>query len=161
MGCKRQSFLYQRRKRRCASMNKTLTLVQRISIVRYRIENAENTLAEVETHRANGFYNTAVNRLYYSCYYAATAILIANGIEVKSHDGVRMNLGKYIVQEGMLTPELGRYFSRLFSKRSTGDYDDFFNHTVETVDELMPDAKLFIQTIKDWIDNWLIIQENV
>jgi uncharacterized protein (UPF0332 family) len=141
-------------------MNKTLTQEQRISIVRYRIESAENTLAEVETHRANGFYNTAVNRLYYACYYAATAILIANGIEVKSHDSVRMNLGKNIVQEGILTPELGRYFSRLFSKRSTGDYDDFFNHTVETVDELIPDAKLFIQTIKNWIDNWLLVQEN-
>ena len=140
-------------------MNKTLTQKQRISIVRYRIESAENTLAEVETHRTNGFYNTAVNRLYYACYYAATAILIANGIEVKSHDGVRMNLGKYIVQEGILTPELGRYFSRLFSKRSTGDYDDFFNHSIETVDELMPDAKLFIQTIKDWIELWLKEQE--
>jgi uncharacterized protein (UPF0332 family) len=140
-------------------MNKTLTQEQRISIVCYRIESAENTLAEVETHRANGFYDTAVNRLYYACYYAATAILIANGIEVKSHDGVRMNLGKYIVQEGILTPELGRYFSRLFSKRSTGDYDDFFNHSIETVDELMPDAKLFIQTIKDWIELWLKEQE--
>ena len=140
-------------------MNKTLTKEQRISIVCYRIESAENTLAEVETHRANGFYNTAVNRLYYACYYAATAILIANGIEVKSHDGVRMNLGKYIVQEGILTPELGRYFSRLFSKRSTGDYDDFFNHSIETVDELMPDAKLFIQTIKDWVELWLKEQE--
>ena len=140
-------------------MNKTLTQEQRISIVCYRIESAENTLAEVETHRANGFYNTAVNRLYYACYYAATAILIANGIEVKSHDGVRMNLGKFIVQEGILTPELGRYFSRLFSKRSTGDYDDFFNHSIETVDELMPDAKLFIQTIKDWVELWLKEQE--
>ena len=40
-------------------MNKTLTQEQRISIVCYRIESAENTLAEVETHRANGFYNTA------------------------------------------------------------------------------------------------------
>lgn len=140
-------------------MNKSLSLDQRISIVRYRMESAENTLAEVETHRANGFYNTAVNRLYYACYYAATAILIANGIEVKSHDGVRMNLGKHIVQTGMLSPELGRYFSRLFSKRSTGDYDDFFNHSIETVDELMPDAKLFIQTIKDWIELWLKEQE--
>lgn len=141
-------------------MNKTLTDEQRRDIVRYRMESAENTLAEVETHRANGFYNTAVNRLYYACYYAATAILIANGIEVKSHDGVRMNLGKHIVQEGILSPELGRYFSRLFSKRSTGDYDDFFNHNIETVDELMPDAKLFIQTIKDWTDKWLIEQEH-
>ena len=64
-------------------MNKTLTDEQRVNIVRYRMESAESTLAEVETHRANGFYNTAVNRLYYACYYAATAILIANGIEVK------------------------------------------------------------------------------
>ena len=141
-------------------MNKTLTDEQRRDIVRCRMESAESTLAEVETHRANGFYNTAVNRLYYACYYAATAILIANGIEVKSHDGVRMNLGKHIVQEGILSPELGRYFSRLFSKRSTGDYDDFFNHNIETVDELMPDAKLFIQTIKDWTDKWLIEQEH-
>ena len=141
-------------------MNKTLTDEQRRDIMRYRMESAESTLAEVETHRANGFYNTAVNRLYYACYYAATAILIANGIEVKSHDGVRMNLGKHIVQEGILSPELGRYFSRLFSKRSTGDYDDFFNHNIETVDELMPDAKLFIQTIKDWTDKWLIEQEH-
>ena len=140
-------------------MNKTLTLEQRINIVRYRMENAESTLAEVETHRANGFYNTAVNRLYYACYYAATAILIANGIEVKSHDGVRMNLGKHIVQEGVISPELGRFFSRLFSKRSTGDYDDFFNHSIETVDELMPDAKLFVQTIKEWTDKWLIEQQ--
>ena len=136
-------------------MNKSLTLDQRISIVRYRMESAESTLAEVETHRTNGFYNTAVNRLYYACYYAATAILIANGIEVKSHDGVRMNLGKHIVQTGILSPKLGRYFSRLFTKRSTGDYDDFFNHSAATVDELIPDAKLFIQTIKDWIDKWL------
>ena len=43
--------------------NSPLTQEQRISIVRYRIESAENTLAEVATHRANGFYNTAVNRL--------------------------------------------------------------------------------------------------
>lgn len=40
-------------------MNKTLTQEQRINIVRYRIESAENTLAEVVIHRANGFYNTA------------------------------------------------------------------------------------------------------
>lgn len=69
---------------------KTLTDEQRVDIVRYRMENARVTLKEVESHRENGFYNTAVNRMYYACYYAACAILIANGIETKSHDGVRM-----------------------------------------------------------------------
>ena len=44
--------------------NHTLTDEQRRDIVRYRIENAKKLLIEVESHRENGFYNTAVNRLY-------------------------------------------------------------------------------------------------
>ena len=137
-------------------MNKrTLTDEQRRDIVRYRMENAQKMLSEVESHRENGFYNTAVNRMYYACYYAATAMLISMGIEVKSHDGVRLNLGKCVVMEGRLSPELGRFYSRLFSKRSTGDYDDFINHTLTTVDELLPQAQQLISTLLSQLDEWL------
>ena len=137
-------------------MNKrTLTDEQRRDIVRYRMENAQKMLSEVESHRENGFYNTAVNRMYYACYYAATAMLISMGIEVKSHDGVRLNLGKYVVMEGWLSPDLGRFYSRLFSKRSTGDYDDFINHTLITVDELLPQAQQLISTLLSQLDEWL------
>lgn len=135
--------------------NRTLTDQQRCDIVRYRMENALKMLSEVESHRQNGFYNTAVNRMYYACYYAATAKLISMGIEVKSHDGVRLNLGKHVVMTGILSPELGRFYSRLFSKRSTGDYDDFVNHTLETVDELLPNARLFINTLITQLNEWL------
>lgn len=135
--------------------NRTLTDQQRCDIVRYRMENALKMLSEVESHRQNGFYNTAVNRMYSACYYAATAKLISMGIEVKSHDGVRLNLGKHVVMTGILSPELGRFYSRLFSKRSTGDYDDFVNHTLETVDELLPNARLFINTLITQLNEWL------
>lgn len=134
---------------------RTLTEEQRRDIVRYRMENARKMLEEVKSHRSNGFYNTAVNRMYYACYYAATAMLISMGIEVKSHDGVRLNLGRHIVLEGRLSPELGRFYSRLFSKRSTGDYDDFINHTLTTVDELLPQACLFVNTLGEQLDDWL------
>lgn len=50
-----------------------LTNEQRVDIVKYRLENAMNTLSEVKSHRENGFYNTAVNRMYYACYYAVRA----------------------------------------------------------------------------------------
>ena len=135
--------------------NRTLTDEQRRDIVLYRMENARQMFSEVESHRENGFYNTAVNRLYYACYYAATAMLISMGIEVKSHDGVRLNLGQHVVKAGKLSPELGRFYSRLFSKRSTGDYDDFITHTLETVDELMPQAQQFIETLFGQINEWL------
>ena len=141
-------------------MNKrTLTDEQRRDIVQYRMENAQKMLLEVESHRKNEFYNTAVNRMYYACYYAATALLISMGIEVKSHDGVRLSLGKYVVMSGLLSPELGRFYSRLFSKRSTGDYDDFVNHTAATVDALLPQAQAFIQAIFLQLNSWLNSQQ--
>lgn len=139
-------------------MNKSLTDEQRREVVKYRMENAEKTLAEVESHRVNGFYNTAVNRMYYACYYAATARLIAIGVEVKSHEGVRQSIGQHLVLTGQLSPELGRFYSRLFSKRSTGDYDDFVNHTLVTVDELLPQAKSFVQTLFAQLNDWLKLQ---
>jgi len=46
-------------------------------------------------------------------------------------------------------------YSRLFSKRSTGDYDDFINHTLETVDELLPQASLFIDILLGQLNEWL------
>lgn len=58
-----------------------MTDEQRIDVVNYRIENAIDTLKEVLDHCDNGYFNTAVNRLYYACYYAATALLVANSIE--------------------------------------------------------------------------------
>ncbi|MBO7418182.1 MAG: HEPN domain-containing protein [Bacteroidaceae bacterium] len=125
-----------------------MTDKQREEIVSYRIQSAEATLEEVKSHRENGFYNTAVNRLYYACFYAANALLIANGIEVKSHEGVRQKLGQLFVLTGKLTPEHGKFYSQLFNKRSTGDYDDFVNHDLQTVDNLFPRAVDFIKSIK-------------
>ena len=132
-----------------------LTEQNRIDIVRYRIENANQTLAEVETHKANGYYNTAVNRMYYACYYAASALLIAYGIETKSHDGVRQQLGKQMVLTGKLPAELGKFYSQLFSKRSAADYEDFICQDLETVEELLPTAQLFVKTIEQMTNDWL------
>lgn len=132
-----------------------LTEQNRIDIVRYRIENANQTLAEVETHKANGYYNTAVNRMYYACYYAASALLIAYGIETKSHDGVRQQLGKQMVLTGKLPAELGKFYSQLFSKRTAADYEDFICQDLETVEELLPTAQLFVKTIEQMTNDWL------
>ena len=59
---------------------------ERYDIVAYRIECAENTLGEIDNLLAFKYYNNAANRMYYACYYAVSALLIANGIITKSHD---------------------------------------------------------------------------
>jgi enterochelin esterase family protein len=37
----------------------------------------------------NNKWNTAVNRLYYACFYAVIALLLKNDIETQSHNGAR------------------------------------------------------------------------
>ena len=44
-----------------------------------------NTFGEVQIHLENALWNTAINRLFYACYYAVTALLIDQGIETKTH----------------------------------------------------------------------------
>ncbi|MEG1546524.1 MAG: HEPN domain-containing protein, partial [Bacteroides sp.] len=105
----------------------------------------------IVNHCANGYYNTAINRMYYACYYAASALLIAYEIETKSHDGVRQMLGKYFVLTGKMPMELGKFYSIMFNKRSSGDYEDFINHTQSTVDQLYPKAEEFISFINSYL----------
>lgn len=132
-----------------------LTDQDRIEIVRYRIDNAHRTLAEVETHIGNGFYNTAVNRMYYACYYAASAILVANHIATKSHDGVKQMFSMHLVKTGVLPERFGKFYSRLFDKRTKGDYNDLFDNSLDACEELYPLTQEFIVRVSQLAEDWL------
>ena len=81
----------------------------RINIVRFRIENAEATLTESLNQIRYGYYNTAVNRMYYACYYAASALLITNGIVTKTHDGVLQMLSLHYIKTEALFQGFRQY----------------------------------------------------
>lgn len=131
----------------------------RINIVKFRIENAEATLSESLEQIGFGYYNTAVNRMYYACYYAASALLITNGIVTKTHDGVLQMLSLHFIKTGILPVEYGKIYRNLFDKRSSGDYEDFFYHTKESAEALFPDAKNFVERIKNLVWEWLEAQK--
>ena len=41
----------------------------------YRIQRAKETIREVELLIENDFWNAAINRMYYACFYAVSACL--------------------------------------------------------------------------------------
>lgn len=128
-----------------------MTDEERKSLVSIRLQNAKETLNEVPVHIENCFWNTATNRMYYACYYAVAALLLKNGISVKTHSGVRQALGKEFVVTGLVSKEQARFFSILFDNRQTGDYDDFIMMTEEKVKELYPQAVAFVKVIEGLI----------
>ncbi len=124
-------------------MNET----DRKEIVRYRLSRAHDTLREVNILIENQLWNTAVNRMYYACYYAVIALLVSNEIKAQTHTGVRQMFGLHFVKKGIVDKEFGRYYSKIFDKRQTGDYDDFIDYNKEDVLALFKPATEFISEI--------------
>ena len=118
----------------------------------YRIQKAKETIGEVENHILNEFWNTAINRMYYACFYAVSALLVKHGIETSSHKGIRQLFGKMFVKTGKFDKELAKHYTDLFEKKHKGDYNDFFEFDKETVIRLLPISKKFIKKIEELIN---------
>lgn len=120
--------------------------------LKYRIGRANETIAEVKIHIENKFWNTAINRMYYACFYAVSALLAKEKIEVLSHSGVRQKFGEHFVKTGKIDRNLAKHFTELFEKRHKGDYNDFYDYDEETVLRLYPVSKRFVEEITTILD---------
>ena len=123
----------------------------RYNIVNYRLSSARNALGEVLSLSKDGYFNAAISRLYYACFHAASALLINAGIEARTHTGVRQMLGKEFVQTGILSRDMSKFYTNLYSKPQNSDYEDFINYTVVDIDDLYPQAVEFIDVIEAYI----------
>ena len=48
------------------------------------------------------FYNAAIKRLYYVCYYMAVALFLKHNISAQTHSGVKTMLGMHFTSKGKL-----------------------------------------------------------
>ncbi len=95
------------------------------ALILYRLSRAEQALGESLLLADEGYYNTAMNRLYYACFYASTALLLKNDIQTQTHTGVKTMIAHHFISKGIIPQEIGKTLSALFERRQSGDYDDF------------------------------------
>ena len=133
-------------------MTQTLDEKSIQALVAYRLQHAKDTLNEANSITESGFYNTAVNRLYYACYYATIALLVKHNIPAHTHAGVKQMLGLHFINTKLLNPEHARFYAQMFNNRISGDYDDFITFDLEMVKELTPQVQLFIVAIENLIN---------
>ena len=129
-------------------MNTELTEENYLALSRYRQERAHETISEIPFLCEQGFYNTAINRMYYACYYATEALLLKDHIQAQTHSGVKTMLAMHFVSTGKIPVAIGKTLSTLYEKRQSSDYDDFVYCNQTDVDELTVKAVEFIQTIE-------------
>ena len=130
----------------------TLNDKEREAVVGLRLEKANKTLAEAIYNTEGELWNTAANRLYYACFYAACALLINNGHTTRTHSGVFSKLGEHFVSIGLISREQNKFYRRIFEQRQTGDYDDYTELSESDILPLIEPAKQFIATIENLIN---------
>ena len=124
----------------------------RKALVGYRLERAYATMNEAALLAEKEYYNAAVNRLYYACYYATEALLLKHKIEAKSHAGVKAMLGLHFVSKGLIPISIGKILSTVYEKWQSGDYDDFIYCDKEMTEELTIQAQTFIDCLANLVE---------
>jgi uncharacterized protein (UPF0332 family) len=119
--------------------------------IKYRIKRARDTYQDAIYLYEKGSINSSVNRLYYSAFYATIALLLNNGIEIKSHHGVKQKLGEEFVLKGLISKELAKIYSLLSDYRHKGDYDDLFDFDKEIVERMLIPVKEYLDRIEEII----------
>lgn len=120
----------------------------------YRLERAQETLEDARILAISERWNACVNRLYYACFYAVSALLIKEGYSSSKHTGVRSLFNLHFVKTGVVPKELARIYNDLFERRQESDYTDFITFKESQVQPLIPQAEEFVERIS------ILIHEN-
>ena len=121
------------------------------TLILYRLERAHESIDEASILLERGHVNTFVNRLYYACFYAVSALLLTSGLSSAKHSGVRSLFHQNFVKSGIVTIELGQFYSRLFDTRQKGDYADLVRFDIEEVRSWFDEAQHFVSVVEKLI----------
>ena len=101
-----------------------MTPEQRRAICQIRFERAVETLEDARTLFDGKRWRSAMNRVYYSMFYAVSALSNAYGFSTSKHSTLEGWFNKTIVHPGLIEGEMGKWYRQVFDLRSEGDYDD-------------------------------------
>ncbi len=121
------------------------------ALVQYRLECAREALVEARLLFESGHLRTYVNRLYYACFYAVSALLLTKGLTTSKHAHLRALLHRELIRPGIIPVEYGQLFDLLFNNRQKGDYSDFVVFRAEQIEGWLKQTTEFVNHISSHI----------
>jgi uncharacterized protein (UPF0332 family) len=121
-------------------------------IVQHYLSRSHEAYKEARVLAETGHWNTTVSRLYYSCFYAASALLQKNGLSSFKHSGVRSLFNNHFTRTEVIPKEISAIYNDLFDRRQESDYGPFFVFEEADVEPWFDEVNRFIAKIADTIN---------
>jgi uncharacterized protein (UPF0332 family) len=116
--------------------------------IQYRLKCSDTAFEDAQLLAENERWNACINRLYYACYYAVSALLLMEDINAQTHAGCKMQFGLHFVKTGRITFEQGKLYSDLMDSRQKGDYGDMFDFDGDIVLPLFDPVKNLLNAVR-------------
>ena len=123
------------------------------ALIKYRMERARETIDEARIMFDAGRINAYVNRLYYACFYAVSALLLTRDFSTSKHGYLRSLMHREFVKTGLMPKDLGIHFDLLFDNRHKGDYEDFVRFNADEVSGWLAQTQTFVSYIEGLLSN--------
>ena len=113
------------------------------------LERAQTNLQVAQDLLDKGYYDVSASRAYYAAFYAASALLLNNGIDTSKHSGVIALIHQHFVKNGKLSKEQGRNLNWLFELRSVGDYGVSLHVNLDDAHRAVHIASDFFEAVRN------------
>ena len=120
----------------------------RNEIIKYRLEQAEDTIRDVDLLISYDRLPAAVNRIYYGIFYALLALSTKYSFETSKHAQLIGWFNKNFIHSEIFEERFGQIVNKSFNRRTKGDYDTFVDFDRENIEEMFHEMKDFIVVIR-------------
>jgi len=119
-------------------------------------QRAQEALCATRTLLAAGFSDFAAARAYYAAFYAASALLLAEGKAFRSHRGVMALIHRDYIRTGRLPLDMGRILSTLSDLRSVGDYGGAAHVSDAEATIALSESQQFLEAIRSLLPSDIV-----
>jgi uncharacterized protein (UPF0332 family) len=111
------------------------------------LERAASSLQAARILLAAELFNDAASRAYYAVFHAASALLLAEGLNFSSHTGVLRAISLKFVKPGKLEKRYGRSLNWLAELRQVADYGEIQSVSASDVENAIAEASQFLTQV--------------
>jgi uncharacterized protein len=125
---------------------------EKASLIRYRIDQASESLKEADVLLAAGMsLRSVMNRLYYDMFYAVLALLQDKQAGTSKHSGAISLFDREFIKAEIFDKKFSKALHRAFEIRQKGDYMEQTEVTKQDIDEIRPAAVEFVERADSYL----------
>ena len=117
------------------------------ALIELWLSKADEALASAELELKGDHTNFAMNRLYYACFYAVTALLLRDGKQFARHSAVKSEFARTYIKLGRIDVKWHKFYQKLFDDRQEADYIPTVTFEVSDISMCLQQAHEFIKIV--------------